>query len=115
MRSLLSLHKYQDRPTILLVVNENALPLPKQPAFFAEKEMPEHRSISSGPTSVSVNDITIKLPNLYQWWKYAYGRLVAGRRLIECNLIAQQSPEWNFVTVQLSLFHIDRTGFMTKT
>ncbi|GKC99595.1 hypothetical protein Tco_1169870, partial [Tanacetum coccineum] len=26
-------------------------------------------------------------PNLYQWQKYAYGRLVAGRRLVDCNLI----------------------------
>ncbi|GJS83390.1 G-type lectin S-receptor-like serine/threonine-protein kinase isoform X2 [Tanacetum coccineum] len=55
----------EDRPTmssvVLMLGNENALPLPKQPAFFAEEEMPEHRSISSGPTSVSVNDITIKL------------------------------------------------------
>ncbi|GKE95343.1 G-type lectin S-receptor-like serine/threonine-protein kinase isoform X2, partial [Tanacetum coccineum] len=57
-----------DRPTmssvVLMLGNENALPLPKQPAFFAEEEMPEHRSISSGPTSVSVNDITIKLKGL---------------------------------------------------
>ncbi|GJT00272.1 G-type lectin S-receptor-like serine/threonine-protein kinase isoform X1 [Tanacetum coccineum] len=57
--------KAEDRPTmssvVLMLGNENALPPPKQPAFLAEEEMPEHRSISSGPTLGSVNDITITL------------------------------------------------------
>nr|GEY50274.1 S_locus_glycop domain-containing protein [Tanacetum cinerariifolium] len=58
-------HHAEDRPTmssvVLMLGNENALPPPKQPAFLAEEEMPEYRSISSGPTSGSVNDFTITL------------------------------------------------------
>ncbi|KAJ0728766.1 putative protein kinase RLK-Pelle-DLSV family [Helianthus annuus] len=56
-------HHAEDRPTMSSVVlrlgNENTLPPPKQPAFFAEEEMPELRSISSGPTLDSVDEITI--------------------------------------------------------
>ena len=46
---------------VLMLGNENALPPPKHPAFLAEEEMPELRSISSGPTVGSIDDITITL------------------------------------------------------
>ncbi|MFS7957709.1 putative non-specific serine/threonine protein kinase [Helianthus anomalus] len=39
--------------------NENALPSPKQPAFFTQEEMPDFGCISSGPTLDSVDEITI--------------------------------------------------------
>ncbi|XP_035830859.1 G-type lectin S-receptor-like serine/threonine-protein kinase At4g27290 [Helianthus annuus] len=56
-------HHAEDRPTMLSVVlmlgNENALPPPKQPAFFTEEEMPDFGCISSGPTLDSVDEITI--------------------------------------------------------
>ncbi|KAK9063015.1 hypothetical protein SSX86_016885 [Deinandra increscens subsp. villosa] len=61
-------HHADDRPTmssvVLMLGNENALPPPKQPAFFAEDEMPELRSISSAPTldSVDTNTITLLIP-----------------------------------------------------
>lgn len=48
---------------VLMLGNENALPPPNQPAFFAEEEMPELTSISSGPTLGSVDEITITLLN----------------------------------------------------
>ncbi|GJY85429.1 G-type lectin S-receptor-like serine/threonine-protein kinase isoform X1 [Tanacetum coccineum] len=58
-------HHAEDRPTmssvVLMLGNENALLPPKQPAFLAEEEMPELRSISSGPTVGSIDDITITL------------------------------------------------------
>ncbi|KAK1421238.1 hypothetical protein QVD17_23423 [Tagetes erecta] len=58
-------HHAEDRPTMssvaLMLGNENALPPPKQPAFFAEEEMPELRYISSVPTLDSVDDVTITL------------------------------------------------------
>lgn len=58
-------HHAEDRPTmssvVLMLGNENALPPPKQPAFFAEEEMPELRYISSVPTLDSVDDVTITL------------------------------------------------------
>ncbi|KAL8241138.1 hypothetical protein R6Q59_014493 [Mikania micrantha] len=58
-------HHAEDRPTmssvVLMLGNDKALPPPKQPAFFAETEMPELGSISSGPTIDSVDEITITL------------------------------------------------------
>ncbi|KAI3705196.1 hypothetical protein L1987_75430 [Smallanthus sonchifolius] len=58
-------HHADDRPTmssvVLMLGNENTLPPPKQPAFFAEEEMPELKSISSAPTLDSVDEITITL------------------------------------------------------
>nr|GEU55744.1 apple-like protein [Tanacetum cinerariifolium] len=60
-------HHPDDRPTMASVVsmlgNENSLPEPKQPAFFAEEGMPELKSFSSAPTLDSVDEITITLLN----------------------------------------------------
>nr|GFB90375.1 G-type lectin S-receptor-like serine/threonine-protein kinase At4g27290 isoform X2 [Tanacetum cinerariifolium] len=60
-------HHPDDRPTMASVVsmlgNENSLPEPKPPAFFAEEGMPELKSFSSAPTLDSVDEITITLLN----------------------------------------------------
>ncbi|KAK1421239.1 hypothetical protein QVD17_23424 [Tagetes erecta] len=58
-------HHAEDRPTMssvfMMLGNENALPPPKEPAFFVEEEMPQLRSVSSVPTLDSVDEITITL------------------------------------------------------
>ncbi|GKA08435.1 hypothetical protein Tco_0687766 [Tanacetum coccineum] len=52
---------------VLMLGNENALPPPKEPAFFAEEEMPGLGSISSGPTLDSrahnISDMDLKAAN----------------------------------------------------
>ncbi|KAK1421236.1 hypothetical protein QVD17_23421 [Tagetes erecta] len=56
-------HHAEDRPTmssvVLMLGNENALPSPKEPAFFVEEEMPQLRFVSSVPSVDSVDEVTI--------------------------------------------------------
>ncbi|XP_023769366.2 G-type lectin S-receptor-like serine/threonine-protein kinase At4g27290 [Lactuca sativa] len=59
-------HHAEDRPTmssvVLMLGNENYLPPPKQPAFFAEERfVTEINSMSSAPTLDSVNEVTVTL------------------------------------------------------
>ncbi|CAI9273446.1 unnamed protein product [Lactuca saligna] len=61
-------HHAEDRPTmssvVLMLGNENYLPPPKQPAFFAEERfVTEINSMSSALTTDSVNEVTVTLMN----------------------------------------------------
>ncbi|KAI3748627.1 hypothetical protein L6452_11857 [Arctium lappa] len=60
-------HHAEDRPTmssvVLMLGNENALPPPKQPAFFTEENLGKFDSTSSVPTLDSVDEVTITLLN----------------------------------------------------
>ncbi|KAL7612409.1 hypothetical protein Lser_V15G08620 [Lactuca serriola] len=61
-------HHAEDRPTmssvVLMLGNENYLPPPKQPAFFAEERfVTEINSLSSAPTLDSINEVTVTLMN----------------------------------------------------
>ncbi|KAI3520122.1 hypothetical protein L1887_09346 [Cichorium endivia] len=60
-------HHAEDRPTmssvVLMLGNENYLPPPKQPAFFAEETLRDINSLSSAPTLDSVDEVTITLLN----------------------------------------------------
>ena len=55
----------EDRPSISSVVvmlgSESALPQPKQPGFFLEKDSNEGQSLTSKRESSSTNEITITL------------------------------------------------------
>ncbi|GMP65612.1 hypothetical protein CsSME_00026333 [Camellia sinensis var. sinensis] len=55
----------KDRPTmssvVLMLGSEDALPLPKQPGFFTERNLPEAVSSSSKTAPSSVNDYTITI------------------------------------------------------
>ncbi|KAK6229568.1 hypothetical protein SCA6_018519 [Theobroma cacao] len=55
----------EDRPNmssvILMLGSESALPQPKQPGFFTERNLPEAESSSSNSKSSSANECTITL------------------------------------------------------
>ena len=63
--SLLCVQRPEDRPSISSVVvmlgSESALPQPKQPGFFVEKDSNEGRCFLSKHESSSTNEITVTL------------------------------------------------------
>ncbi|KAK7312936.1 hypothetical protein VNO77_37203 [Canavalia gladiata] len=58
-------HHPNDRPNmasiVVLLSNENALPLPKDPSYFSEEISTEGNSYSENLTSFSANDITVSI------------------------------------------------------